>query len=46
MSSSNDAKIKIWDLRNGKLSYTLYGHNGSCTSCAFSNYGDYFTSGV
>jgi len=37
--------LRIWDLRKGLLAYTLYGHNGSCTACAFSHYGDYFASG-
>lgn len=45
ISASNDSKLKIWDLRKGKLAYTLYGHNGATASCAFSNYGDYFASG-
>lgn len=45
MSTSSDAKVKVWDLRKGKLGYTLYGHNGATTACAFSNYGDYFATG-
>ena len=45
LSSSADAKLKIWDLRKGKLAYTLYGHNGSSTSCKFSKLGDYFSTG-
>lgn len=46
MSCSTDATVKIWDLRKGRLSYTLYGHNGTTTSACFSHYGDYFCSGV
>ena len=46
MSASNDSKLKIWDLRKGKLAYTLYGHSGATSSCAFSHLGDYFISGV
>lgn len=45
MSASNDAKLKIWDLRKGKLAYTLYGHNGPTSSCSFSHFGDYFATG-
>jgi len=40
-----DTKIKIWDLKQGKLAYTLYAHNNACTSCVFSPAGDYFASG-
>ena len=32
-------------MRKGKLAYTLYGHNGSTSACAFSSYGDYFATG-
>lgn len=28
MSTGADGKVKVWDLRVGKLAYTLYGHNG------------------
>ena len=37
--------LKIWDLRYGKLAYTLFGHDGNSTSCTFSNHGDYFATG-
>ena len=37
--------MKIWDLRQGHILYTLYGHEGSSTSAAFSPCGDYFTTG-
>ena len=45
MSTSNDATIKIWDLRAGHILYTLYGHDGPTSSCTFSPGGDYFCSG-
>lgn len=45
MSAGADSKVKMWDLRMGKLAYTLYGHNGQATACTFSNYGDYFATG-
>ena len=45
LSSSNDSTLKIWDLRQGHILYTLYGHEGSSTSTAFSPCGDYFTTG-
>lgn len=35
----------MWDLRYGKLAYTLFGHDGSATACAFSYHGDYFATG-
>jgi hypothetical protein len=39
MSSSEDATVKIWDLREGQLLYTLRGHEAGSkgsTACAFS----------
>jgi len=45
LSSSNDSTLKIWDLRQGHILYTLYGHEGASTSAAFSPSGDYFTTG-
>jgi centriolar protein POC1 len=44
-SSSQDATLKIWDLRQGQLLYTLYGHEGSTTAVTYSQQGDYFASG-
>ena len=35
--------MKIWDLRQGHILYSLYGHEGSSTTCAFSPGGDFFT---
>jgi len=45
LSSSNDSTLKIWDLRQGHILYTLYGHEGQSTSCAFTPCGDYFATG-
>jgi centriolar protein POC1 len=45
ITTSLDAKIKIWEINKGGLSYTLYGHNGSTNTVAFSKYGDYFATG-
>ncbi len=45
MSAGADSKVKVWDLRLGKLAYTLYGHNGQATCCDFSYQGDYFATG-
>jgi len=36
--------VKIWDLRQGHILYSLYGHEGSSTTCTFSPGGDFFTS--
>ena len=45
ITTSLDSKIKIWEINKGVLQYTLYGHNGSTNTCAFSKYGDYFATG-
>lgn len=45
MSSSLDSTVKVWDLRQGHILYTLYGHEGSGNSVSFSPSGDYFSSG-
>ena len=45
ITTSLDAKIKIWEINRGSLEYTLYGHNGSTNTCSFSKYGDYFATG-
>ena len=37
--------MKVWDLRQGHILYSLYGHEGSGTSCSFTPGGDYFSSG-
>lgn len=44
LSASNDSTIKIWDLRQGHILYTLYGHEGASTAVNFSPCGDYFCS--
>ena len=44
-SSSADATLKLWDLREGQLLYTLHGHHGAATATAFTSGGDYFASG-
>lgn len=44
VSSSVDSTVKVWDLRQGHILYTLYGHEGSANSVSFSPSGDYFTS--
>lgn len=36
---------QIWDLREGRLVYTLKGHSGPVTACAFSADGTHFASG-
>ncbi len=43
ISAGNE--IKIWDLRIGRLAYTISAHNGSCHSVKFSKCGEYFCSG-
>jgi len=45
VSTSNDATVKVWDLRKGCIMYTLYGHENASTSAAFSPMGDYFLTG-
>jgi centriolar protein POC1 len=44
LSAAADSTIKIWDLRQGHILYSLYGHEGAATSCSFSPGGDFFTS--
>ena len=44
LSASADSTVKIWDLRQGHILYSLYGHEGSSTTCSFSPGGDFFTS--
>ena len=43
LSASSDSTVKIWDLRQGHILYSLYGHEGSSTTCTFSPGGDFFT---
>jgi len=44
ITTSNDATLKVWDLRVGNILYTLYGHEGASTCANFSPCGDYFAS--
>jgi len=44
-SASKDSKIKIWDLRQGKLAWTLYSHEKEVSAVNFNLAGDYFISG-
>ena len=45
VSTSDDATIKIWDLRKGQILYSLYGHEGSTTCADFSPLGDFLLTG-
>ncbi|CAF1130013.1 unnamed protein product [Adineta steineri] len=45
LSASSDATLKVFDLLEGRLIYTLHGHQGPAMSVAFSKQGDYFASG-
>lgn len=45
ISTSDDATLKVWDLRKGQIMYTLYGHEGPTTTASFSPLGDYIVSG-
>jgi centriolar protein POC1 len=45
-SVSDDGKIKVWELKHGRLGWTLYGHNGMIKSVDFSQKGDYFVTGA
>lgn len=45
LSTANDSKVKIWDLRQGKALFTLYAHEGTVNACDFSFVGDYFATG-
>ncbi|CAN0168781.1 unnamed protein product, partial [Hapterophycus canaliculatus] len=45
LGSVSRGSSPIWDLREGRLVYTLKGHSGSVTACAFSADGTRFASG-
>lgn len=45
LSSALDATVKVWDLREGRLFYTLFGHEGATLGLNFSPAGDFFASG-
>jgi len=38
-------KFKVWDLKKGVLSYTMYGHNAEINTVSFSKKGDFFATG-
>ncbi|XP_021096897.1 POC1 centriolar protein homolog A isoform X2 [Heterocephalus glaber] len=42
---SSDSTLKILDLMEGRLLYTLHGHQGPAITVAFSRTGEYFASG-
>ena len=45
LTASSDSTLKIMDLIEGRLFYTLHGHKGPATAAAFSSDGSYFASG-
>jgi WD40 repeat protein len=45
LSASRDATMKVWDVREGRLLYTLQSHNGPVNAVAFSKCGNFFASG-
>ena len=45
LTASADNTVKVWDLREGQLFYTLNGHEGAATCCEFSPGGDFFATG-
>lgn len=45
LSASKDATLKIWDLREGRLLFTLQSHTGPVRCARFSHDGNYFASG-
>lgn len=44
-SVSSDNKIKVWDLKQGILGWTLYGHTGEIKCMNFNETGDFFATG-
>ena len=40
-----DSTMKVWDVVNGQILYTVHGHEGPVCSVDFSRDGDYFCSG-
>jgi centriolar protein POC1 len=45
VSSSKDSTLRLWDVREGRLLYTLEGHKGGVNSARFSADGGFFASG-
>ena len=44
LSSSLDGTLKVWDIREGRLFYTVHGHEGATLGVDFSPAGDFFAS--
>ena len=44
-SVSDDNKIKIWELKQGRLGWTVFGHEGPVRTVQFNRDGDYFATG-
>jgi WD40 repeat protein len=44
-SVSADNKIKIWELKQGRLGWTVFGHEGEIRTIEFNEKGDYFATG-
>jgi centriolar protein POC1 len=46
LSTGMDGVVKVWDIKEGHLFYTLHGHkNGPTTSAIFSPNGEFFATG-
>lgn len=45
VSSSADSSLRLWDLREGRLLFTLQAHVGAVNAAAFSADGNFFASG-
>ena len=45
LTSSKDSSLRIWDIREGRLIYTLHGHTGPALAARFSQDGNFFASG-
>ena len=45
MSGSDDTSVKIWDLRQGHLLYTLLGHQGGVNTAKYNSTGEAFATG-
>lgn len=45
LSTCEDSTIRVWDLREGQILYSLQGHEGPTLCAEFSPTGEYFASG-
>jgi WD40 repeat protein len=45
LSCSNDSTIKVLDVLEGRLFYTVHGHQGPATAITISKEGDFFATG-